>query len=160
MTDSYVCCSCKLTHRGDPHYRNGAGVFCQKCRARMLENIVAGTRALREARRGICPWCGADTSGKTNVTNGNADNVCKVCDANQSWLLKCIRFSGYASKYVSRTESREAPSRQARLATAEEARKSDVRAEFAADPRNPDFVKLGRAIHRIAEEFGIKLDDE
>ena len=41
--------------------------------------------------------------------------VCKDCVKNREWLLKCIRFSEKAARYVAARETEEAPERKAKV---------------------------------------------
>lgn len=130
----FTCKMCKQTVDGDPARTNGVGQFCLKChneissRGRKSQNITCKCGApvhskgmcsacyqkMWQANRRFqehygsqrtCIWCG-DYITKNNEQTGKTDeNVCRDCSSGRNWLLKCMRYSDKAAKYVACRET-------------------------------------------------------
>ena len=115
MSD-YICKMCQAPQKGQPALRNATGCYCKSCRDVITERMIEGSRRAAESRRGVCPWCG-DVITEKNRQAGRekeSENVCAPCVRHRVWMLKSIRYSDRLADYVSKTEQREAPIREAR----------------------------------------------
>ena len=65
--------------------------------------------------------------------------VCKDCVKNREWLLKCIRFSEKAARYVAARETAEAPERKAKVE-----RSIEVAHLFTNQSQSSESERLGR----------------
>lgn len=119
-SEKFQCSRCRKFFMGAPALKNAAGVFCVICKQEILvkaaENRKKKQRVhvpqLRESViEKVCNWCGGTlTAENSNPASGR---VCNACNVMRKRLRGCIDHSGYAARYVQRTEARIAPVREA-----------------------------------------------
>lgn len=106
----YNCNGCKRQINDEPVMANAAGKFCQTCEDLRKERLKEAIERKHELLNGRCLWCN-DSVESHNVR----DHICGKCKSGRGWLLKCIRNSDRAAKYVAARETEEAPARLARV---------------------------------------------
>lgn len=118
----FKCCSCKNEYAGTPDMTNACGDFCVECHEQKKMKQRNSTKY-----SDCCRWCGdyltnRNTSMK-RLKRGENTYVCKRCEhMRDQWLLKCIRHSDKAFRYVKSREEkykdeRKRPQRQTSIVT-------------------------------------------
>lgn len=150
---TFKCATCKGTYNGNPALKNGAGSFCDRCWQAMRDKRSnnGGYRFSRYKKLGICVWCGIDLVDE-NIASGK-EVVCSTCDKNRNWLLKCIRATPHAAKYVASVEERECKERNARFRKMEqESLQANEHDDGQDQPENKSTDRLER-LERMMEKL-------
>jgi DNA-directed RNA polymerase subunit RPC12/RpoP len=152
----YQCVRCKKEFDGEPALENRAGKFCQDCRDFIFDKMRQGMQRRSAELNGVCLWCGDNITSSNVMAGRENEHVCKRCDKNREWVLKCIRISDRPAKYVARVEAKEAPDRIER----EKRRERDKELTSAVVDSLPSEVevrvkKMEDLLTRLANELGI-----
>ena len=107
----YKCAMCKDEKGGPPARSNAAGKFCKECSDEITRRSRMIAESKRDATGGNCAWCGVVFESCGVKKRGT---TCPACETKRDWLLRSIRYSDKAAKYVERVEAREKPAREAR----------------------------------------------
>ena len=108
--EEFICHACNSKVEGKQSFiLSGKLPLCEKCGGIQKDKMRAGFAKYLSLKKEKsqpdaikeCPWCGDSTSDK----DSHADNVCKKCAQNRSWLSRCIEYSDFASKYVAKKEA-------------------------------------------------------
>lgn len=108
MNGRYKCAHCEEYFSGAPALKNACGVFCAECKSKMMKGLKGPNTFFMGTPKGVCVWCGGP------VDSPDKQRVCRKCDRNREWLLRCIRNGSYPARYVARVEKREALERAKR----------------------------------------------
>jgi hypothetical protein len=146
----YTCNRCKKEYDGEPAMKNNAGIFCAECEAERKRRVSESHKQRIKSLNGCCIWCGEKVE-KHKI--GSDDHMCEPSKRLRDHLLKCIRFSDHAAKYVAAREAIEAPKREARLAAAMAARK-----EATPEPTPSDaearLLRMEKMLNKLTAALG------
>ena len=145
----YTCNRCKKAFENEPAMVNGAGSFCAECEVHRKMKMAEAMKKRVEERDGGCVWCGTKLK-----PDEQRDAVCRDCQTNRDWLLKCIRHTEHVAKYVASREVAERESREARIA----AQKSTVVTQPTTngDPSNAEarLLRMETMLNKLMTALG------
>ena len=150
----YTCGMCKKSVEGEVAFKNGAGSFCQSCKAIIHARAAEGARARIAALDGHCVWCGQKITPATMQPGKENDHVCQPCTTRRDWLLKAIRLSDRPARYVARTEERERPMREERE-KAMQAFQPPVAAETVPNEAEARLRRLELMLNKLTQALGV-----
>lgn len=158
----YRCVMCKGLFSGPPHVTNATGHICKDCNAERIRRLGEANRKRVIERRAMpktCNWCGVSLPSDHKKMGGDSgevlsdDNTCDSCKKHRSWLLSCIRYSSHPSKYVAKTELREAGPRSDRQR--EEAKAAMATAEAASTTKEQSRLdRLENMLSKLIDSLG------
>jgi hypothetical protein len=117
MSDQkYVCKMCGSEKNGNPAFKNNAGDFCEDCKTEIHKRSTDAKSKISGQWDGCCKFCGHKiTKAKPSpfmLFDAGAKHIHNDCANKRDWMLNCIRYSDYLSRYVFRTETKEREARE------------------------------------------------
>jgi hypothetical protein len=104
-----------------------------------------------------CRWCGEEINESNPPLSSCNACIHQSCDNHRDWLLKCIRYSDWAARYVVHRERREKPRREAII--------SNQPSQIKAKPES-SVIYLGERLDRLEtvvvhllKELGVDVEE-